>query len=81
MIDVEKLRQLKGRRIYLFWLDEKSGDITDVTSRDDVVQVIRCKDCKYWLPDDEYADCDLHGMYAPIGDANDFCSCAERKEG
>lgn len=47
MIDVEKLRKLKGRRIYQFWLDEKTGDITDVTSRDDVIQVIRCKDCKY----------------------------------
>ena len=25
MIDVEKLRKLKGRRIYQFWLDEETA--------------------------------------------------------
>ncbi len=77
MIDVEKLRKLKGRRIYQFWLDEETGDITDVTSRDDVIQVIRCKDCK-WFENIGCAisivdDTDKPSEY-------DYCSFAERKE-
>lgn len=49
----------------------------------DVVQVVRCKDCKYW--DDTEAEplCEvLHDgdgvMYSPEPD--DFCSYGERRE-
>lgn len=76
MINVKKLRKLKGRRIYLFWLDEKTGDITDVTSRDDVIQVIRCKDCMAF--DEKKVLCKKNNMIAVRED--DWCSRAERKE-
>ena len=88
MIDVKKLRKLKGIRIYLFWLDEETGDITDVTSRDDVIQVIRCKDCKFATITDgvygrnpEVKYCDIWfpsvSEYMPI---DYYCASAERKE-
>lgn len=73
MIDKRKFRNLKGRRIYLFWLDENTGEITDVTSRSDVVQVIRCKDCVAWDEEEQ------HGCAHDMG-ANDYCSKAERKD-
>lgn len=47
---------------------------------DNTGEIIRCKDCKYYDETDKFATCDLHGMYSPIGDAYDFCSCAERRE-
>ncbi len=75
MIDKSKFRNLKGRRIYLFWLDENTGEITDVTSRSDVVQVVRCKDCK-WQGNE--TDCP---MFDPkMMKVDDFCSYGERKE-
>lgn len=60
----------------------------------DAVEVIRCKDCKYWLPhsqfgfdedNDEYYDyCELlvpdDDYYAIPRQADDYCSRAERKE-
>ena len=60
----------------------------------DAVEVIRCKDCKYWLPhsqfgfdedNEEYYDyCELlvpdDDYYAITRKADDFCSRAERKE-
>lgn len=57
-------------------------------------ELIRCKDCKYWLPhsqfgfdkdNDEYYDyCELlvpdDDYYAVTRQADDYCSWAERKE-
>ena len=81
MIDKSIFRNLKGRRIYLFWLDEKTGEITDVTSRDDVIQVIRCKACKYFFHDDDcYGDCNNDGGAKGFVYTTDYCSRAERKE-
>ena len=75
MIDKSKFQNLKGRRIYLFWLDENTGEITDVTSRSDVVQVIRCKDCKWY-----YGDyCGGFGDGAFTSE-DGFCHNAERRE-
>lgn len=51
-IDINKLRtacrNAKGRRFYQFFLDEKTGEITDITSSMDYVKVTRCEDCIYW---------------------------------
>ena len=58
-------------------------------------EIIRCKDCKYWLPhsqfgfdedNEEYHDyCERlvpeDDYYAFTRDADDFCSRAKRKEG
>ena len=60
----------------------------------DVVPVIRCRDCKHWLPhrqfgwDDEFDRYDDYcGLLVPEDDyyavsrnADDFCSYAERRE-
>lgn len=57
-------------------------------------ELIRCKDCKYWLPhvqfgydadNDEYHNyCERlvpdDDYYAFVREADDFCSRAERKE-
>lgn len=45
MINKDAFQNLKGLRIYQFFLDEKTGKIIDITSRDDFVQVVWCKDC------------------------------------
>ena len=59
----------------------------------DAVEVIRCKDCKHWLPhsqfgfdedNDEYYDyCELlvpdDDYYAITRQAEDYCSRAEKK--
>ena len=47
-------------------------DASDV----DVVEVVRCKDCRYWRDDD--CKNDNHG-YCPINE-NDFCSRGVRKK-
>ena len=67
-------------------------DLLKNTPTVDAVPVIRCKDCKYWLPhsqfgfdedNDEYYDyCELlvpdDDYYAITRQAEDFCSKAER---
>lgn len=60
----------------------------------EAVEVVRCKDCKYWLPheqfgfdedNDEYHDyCGYHmpqdEFEAEYWDANDFCNHGKRKK-
>ena len=82
MIKKDTFQKLKCRRVYQFYLDEETGEITDITSHDDYVQVIRCKDCALW--DD--ADSDHLVGYCAEGDGekitfrNEWCCWAERKE-
>ena len=48
---------------------------------EDVVQVVRCKDCIHRDPEDKKCDCSFQargGMF-PMDD-NDFCSYGERKD-
>ena len=40
----------------------------------DVVEVVRCRDCKYWRNDHT---CHEHSLVSPMG-ANEFCSRGER---
>lgn len=42
----------------------------------DAVEVVRCKDCKYWRDDHT---CREHSLVSPMG-ANEFCSRGERGE-
>ena len=55
--------------------------IDDIPSAD-VVEVVRCKDCRYWRSDGE---CIMHSNYtinAIYGaDENDYCSYGEREDG
>ena len=46
---------------------------------DDVVRVVRCKDCKHRDPEDKRCDCGCwHNPFTTKDD--DFCSYGERKE-
>ena len=85
MINFDTLRKAKGYVLAI--VDESTGEYKLVS--DDVIQVIRCKDCVYWkrycrVVDDvtSHHVCgrkrELDGtMYR--SKANDFCSWAERK--
>ena len=85
MIDFTKL---KGRRVYQFALDEETGEITDITSRDDYVRVVRCKDCRNYVIHEIKQNGDYDYRYRPSyclytdqhTKPTDFCSWAERKE-
>ena len=60
----------------------------------DVVEVVRCKDCKHWIPYDwmfsevwqskniaDYPEDDIGCAWSDMAmKANDFCSLAERRE-
>ena len=74
--------------------DLKDGDELFVGNVRDGDMLIRCKDCKYWLPhsqfgnDEDYDEYyDYCGRLVPDDDyyaftrnADDFCSRAKRKE-
>ena len=60
------------------------NSIKDYMAQNDVIQVIRCKDCKFSMSgidkyNERYILCQLHERsYGVIDDG--FCSWAERKE-
>ena len=45
----------------------------------DAVEVVRCRDCKHYKPDEYECGCDFAGGL-PYVKADDFCSYGERKE-
>lgn len=45
----------------------------------DVAPVVRCRECKYYKPDEFECECDFAGGL-PYVKADDFCSYGERKE-
>lgn len=45
----------------------------------DVVEVVRCKDCKHSALCGESGQC-LHPYGLTVCDGNDFCSCGERRD-
>ena len=48
----------------------------------DVVEVVRCKDCKYWQDNNDgypHQECRWSNYETP--DPDDYCSYGERKEG
>lgn len=46
----------------------------------DAVEVVRCKDCKHYKPEEYECGCDFAGGL-PYVKADDYCSYGERKEG
>lgn len=78
MIDLDTLRKAKGYVLAI--VDESTGEYKPVSS--DVVQVIRCKDCKWAVKC--YGDVvmvDQYGeeIHEPLG-MNGYCSMAERED-
>ena len=48
----------------------------------DAMEVVRCKDCKYWQDNnDGYPHEECRWGHGETPDANDFCSYGERKDG
>lgn len=45
----------------------------------DVVEVVRCKDCKYWHND---TDCrNVNGLHSVVLNGERFCASGQKKEG
>ena len=82
---------------YKDWIVRYYGSHKDIPpghTDGELTELIRCKNCKYWLPhsqfgfdedNDEYYDyCELlvpdDDYYAITRQAEDYCSRAERKE-
>ena len=56
--------------------DWEVENLVDDAPTIDAVEVVRCKDCKWWLDSDH--TCHEHSLVSPMT-ANDFCSRAERR--
>lgn len=55
-------------------------DIKDHMAKSDIVEVVRCKDCKYWYTfqtTDDYNSCEQDAL---LRHKDFFCAAAERKE-
>ena len=56
-------------------------EVIDDASTIDAVEVVRCKDCKYWHSNTEFCDVWSHANFiAQRTLADDYCSLAERRE-
>lgn len=74
----EKLVELIREIVIPFW----AGEIADHLISNDVVPVVRCKDCKYWQDNNggyPHDECCWGKGETP--DPDDFCSYGERKDG
>lgn len=45
----------------------------------EAVEVVRCKDCKHWIADDDVGYCDNPDGLDNYARPDDFCSCGERR--
>ena len=68
-----------ANRSYSTWMGyEIMGSVDDSEVEEDVAEVVRCKDCKYWNKED--VDC-VYGRGLNYPFLDDFCSYGERREG
>lgn len=91
-IDADALEQYFNREEWRtpdekWWPERELGLIIDAMSTADVVEVVRCKDCKYMCHyTDGHLECRLLSDLKPIPttyctmNADDFCSYGERRE-
>ena len=56
---------------------DNTNEITFIKESADVVEVVRCKDCKYYDPENK--NCMDEMGFARIWEPDDFCSYGERK--
>ena len=65
------------------WAGDFFGSIADHLIANDVVPVVRCRDCKHYIPFDNECE-EPHNHYTEDGfrevHDNDFCSYGERKD-
>lgn len=67
-----------GIRCRACWVDGLLGEVQDAPAVD-AVPVVRCKDCKYYKPDEFEYGCDFAGGL-PYVKADDFCSFGQRRD-
>lgn len=60
--------------IVLRYIRMRLKQILDDAPAADVVEAVRCKDCKFYIPESEY--CGVMGFCEP----NEFCSRGERRQ-
>lgn len=60
-------------------LKEDALCVIDIIPAADVVEVVRCKDCRYW-DDDRRCNGIKNGLVVEYTDEDDFCSYGERKD-
>lgn len=88
LIDADELRAwlVKAGRFLKLQDDKRTAshaigkviDHVDKIPAVDAVPVVRCKDCKYYKPDEYECGCDFAGGL-PYVKAGDFCSYGQRK--
>ena len=67
-------------RSYGTWMGyEIMGSVEDSVVEEDVVPVVRCKDCKKWEYDENFSGWCVEWRRRTLGDH--FCSYGERREG
>jgi hypothetical protein len=60
---------------------QMAGSIVRSMPKEDVVEVVRCKDCKYWENGKDYEPyCNHFDSTLSDTTENDFCSYGKRKE-
>ena len=76
----EKLIEILRKPIFPHELADPTEAVADYLMDNDVVPVVRCKDCKHYGNYGRVWDCrNYSGMHLP--NDNDFCSYGERREG
>ena len=77
----EKLIKILREPIFPHELADPTEAVADYLMDNNVVPVVRCKDCKHFYTDEYYGatTCDHNCIVEP--DNNDFCSYGERREG
>lgn len=58
---------------------ERDGKVIGKSPTVDAVEVVRCRDCKHYKPDEYECGCDFAGGL-PYVKADDFCSYGERRD-
>ncbi len=79
---VENLLTICGNYHGVIWLESVKSIIHDV-STENVVKVVRCKDCRHHIFDGDRWLCKLlSNNYEPVVEMDDdgYCSCGERME-
>ena len=75
-VDIEELKKVTHEKLCLDFTKIILDNIIDEMSSDDIVKVIRCKDCKKYI--EPYCTRFIVAMQTVTD--NDFCSYGERKE-
>lgn len=83
MSELIRREEVKKRFLHMYWYrmaDLRNAELSiDMIPSVDAVEVVRCKDCKWFVIDDssiDYGNCLNGGQWY----ANDYCSYGERSE-